>query len=84
MKVLFFFVPEVQEMEENLPRTCKVNFDDHNKLHLFSLIVYPDEGFWSGGKFKFCVDVPEEYNIVVSLYCIIFDRMKHCIIYFIN
>jgi ubiquitin-conjugating enzyme E2 F len=35
-------------------------------LHSFILTIYPDEGFWSGGKFKFLVEVPEEYNIVVS------------------
>lgn len=57
-------VKEVQEMEENLPKTCKVNFDDHNKLHMFSLTVCPDEGFWCGGKFKFNIEVPEDYNIV--------------------
>lgn len=57
-------VKEVQEMEENLPKSCKVNFEDHNSLHSFSLTVYPEEGFWSGGKFKFVIDVPEDYNIV--------------------
>ena len=53
-------------MEDNLPKTCKVYFSDPNQLNLFSLTIYPDEGFWSGGKFKFIVNVPEEYNIVVS------------------
>ena len=58
---------EVQEMEENMPKTCTVNFDDPNRLNNFSLQIAPDEGFWKGGKFKFTVDVPEEYNIVVSI-----------------
>ena len=53
-------------MEENLPRSCKVQFDDHNCLHQFFLTIYPDEGFWCGGKFRFHVAVPEEYNIVVD------------------
>ena len=53
-------------MEEQLPRTCKVHFEDHNQLHLFALTIAPEDGFWSGGKFKFYVNVPEEYNIVVS------------------
>jgi hypothetical protein len=28
-----FLISEVQEMEENLPKTCKVNFEDPNTLH---------------------------------------------------
>lgn len=63
-------VKEVQEMEENLPKTCKVYFGDYNQLHIFTLTIYPDEGFWSGGKFKFIVNVPEEYNIMPpSVHC---------------
>lgn len=57
-------VKEVQEMEENMPRTCKVQFDDPSVLHHFILNVTPDEGYWTGGKFKFDINVPEEYNIV--------------------
>ncbi|XP_046545594.1 NEDD8-conjugating enzyme UBE2F-like [Haliotis rubra] len=57
-------VKEVQEMEENLPKTCRAQFDDINKIHKFFLIICPDEGFWQGGKFKFHIDVPEDYNIV--------------------
>ena len=68
MQICFSAVfSEVQEMEENLPKTCKVFFSDYNQLHIFSLTIYPDEGFWSGGKFKFIVNVPEEYNIVVCI-----------------
>ena len=54
-------------MEENMPRTCKVQFDDPNILHHFCLFITPDEGFWQGGRFKFEIDVPDDYNIVVSL-----------------
>ncbi|KAK3596986.1 hypothetical protein CHS0354_009123 [Potamilus streckersoni] len=57
-------VKEVQEMEENLPKTCKAQFENPNKLHLFTLTILPDEGFWSGGKFKFTIEVPDDYNIV--------------------
>ena len=53
-------------MEQNLPKNCRLQFDDPNKLHVFSLVINPEEGFWQGGKFKFSIDVPEEYNIVVS------------------
>jgi len=53
-------------MAMNLPRTCHVNFEDPNKLHLFTLTISPDQGFWMGGKFHFRVTVPEEYNIQVS------------------
>ncbi|ESO99814.1 hypothetical protein LOTGIDRAFT_201112 [Lottia gigantea] len=57
-------VKEVTEMEENLPKTCQVVFEDHDKLHKFFLIVTPDESYWQGGKFKFDIFVPEEYNIM--------------------
>uniref|UniRef100_A0A0B6ZSC2 E2 NEDD8-conjugating enzyme n=1 Tax=Arion vulgaris TaxID=1028688 RepID=A0A0B6ZSC2_9EUPU len=57
-------VKEVQEMEENMPGTCEVVFSDASCLHHFYLTVSPDSGFWQGGRFKFSVSVPEEYNIV--------------------
>lgn len=59
-------VKEVQEMEENLPGTCSVHYDDPNILNEFVLTVTPDEGFWQGGKFKFSVFVTEDYNMAVS------------------
>lgn len=58
-------VKEVQEMNENLPATCSVNFEDPNTLNEFVLTVAPDEGYWSGGKFKFSVFVTEDYNMAV-------------------
>ncbi|KAL8566130.1 NEDD8-conjugating enzyme ube2f [Nucella lapillus] len=57
-------VKEVQEMDENMPRTCRVHFDDASILHHFTLFISPDEGFWNSGKFKFDINVPEDYNIV--------------------
>ena len=57
---------EVQELEQDLPVTCRVEFDDPNSLHLFSLIVHPGEGFWMGGHYKFHIEVPDDYNIIVS------------------
>lgn len=59
-------VKEVQEMNENLPATCSVHFEDPNVLSEFILNVCPDEGYWQGGKFKFSVFVTEEYNMAVS------------------
>ena len=50
-----------------MPRTCRVHFDDPNTLHLFQLTIQPDEGYWLGGKYRFQITVPEEYNIAVSL-----------------
>lgn len=58
-------VKEVQEMEQNMPSTCKVFFKDPNVLCEFTLIITPDEGFWKDGKFKFIATVPEEYNMTV-------------------
>lgn len=58
-------VREVQEMEQNLPKGCAVLFPDPNVLHEFLLTIQPPEGFWKHGKFKFAVNVPEDYNMAV-------------------
>jgi len=56
-------VKEVQEMEQTLPGGCRVRFDDPNALHDFVLTVSPDDGPWQGGKFRFRVSVPPDYNL---------------------
>lgn len=56
-------VKEVQEMDQNLPTTCKTKFSNPNLLHEFTMVVTPDEGYWRGGKFVFSISVPEEYNM---------------------
>jgi len=58
--------PQVQEMEQTLPPTCRVQFSDPHKLYNLQLIVSPDEGYWAGGQFLFDIVVTEEYNMVVS------------------
>ncbi|EEB10380.1 NEDD8-conjugating enzyme ubc-12, putative [Pediculus humanus corporis] len=60
-------VKEVQEMEQTLPPTCKVRFENPHQLHDFQLIVSPDEGFWMGGRFVFQILVTEEYNMAPPL-----------------
>lgn len=60
-------IKEVQEMNENLPATCSVHFEDPNVLSEFILTVSPDEGYWQGGQFKFSVSVTEDYNMAVSI-----------------
>ncbi|XP_063238625.1 NEDD8-conjugating enzyme UBE2F-like [Bacillus rossius redtenbacheri] len=57
-------IKEVQEMEQTLPPTCRVHFDDPHQLHAFRLTVTPDEGLWHAGHFHFLVTVPEEYNMM--------------------
>ena len=52
-------------MEQTLPVTCQINFDDPNRLHEFNLIIVPDEGYWANGRFKFQIHVSEEYNMTV-------------------
>lgn len=54
-------------MEQNMPSTCKVKFENPDALHDFSVIIAPDEGFWKGGKFQFHVFINEDYNIAVSV-----------------
>nr|CAD7195811.1 unnamed protein product [Timema douglasi] len=56
-------IREVQEMEQTLPTTCKVKFNNPHHLHDFQLIVTPDEGFWHGGQFYFHIYVTEDYNM---------------------
>lgn len=58
-------VKEVQEMEQTLPPTCEVFFENPHQLHEFKLIVTPDEGFWTGGRFVFQIFVTEDYNMAV-------------------
>jgi len=68
--LLSFFL-EVQEMEANLPVTCSVKFLNINELHRFELIVNPNESFWSGGRFVFSIEIPDDYNFVVGFYLIL-------------
>ncbi|XP_015598011.1 NEDD8-conjugating enzyme UBE2F [Cephus cinctus] len=56
-------VKEVQEMEQTLPSTCQVTFDDPHRLHEFILMIVPDEGYWAGGRFYFQISMSEEYNM---------------------
>jgi ubiquitin-conjugating enzyme E2 F len=58
-------VREVQEMEQTLPPSCKLRFDDPNALHSFVLTVTPEDGssLWAGGRFHFAFHVGEDYNL---------------------
>ncbi|XP_014485524.1 PREDICTED: NEDD8-conjugating enzyme UBE2F-like [Dinoponera quadriceps] len=56
-------VKEVQEMEQTLPATCQVSFNDPHRLHEFTLLIVPDEGYWIGGRFYFQIYIPEDYNM---------------------
>lgn len=59
---------QVQEMEQTIPTTAKVKFDNPDILHEFAVVIHPDEGFWKGGKFVFLVTINEDYNISVNHY----------------
>lgn len=54
-------------MEQTLPVTCQVTFNDPHQLHEFVLLVVPDEGYWIGGHFYFQIYITEEYNMAVIL-----------------
>ena len=43
------------------------HFDDPNKLHLFTVTITPDNGYWHGGKYRFHIDMPEDYNITLYI-----------------
>lgn len=75
-------VKEVQEMNENLPTSCSIHFEDPNMLNEFILTVTPDEGYWLGGKFKFSVFITEEYNMAVNI--ISYKNMQSNFSFFLN
>lgn len=54
-------------MEQTLPATCRVKFDNPDQLYDFTLIVTPDEGYWLGGRFVFHLYVTEDYNMAVCI-----------------
>lgn len=56
-------IKEVQEMEQTLPATCQVTFSDPHRLHEFTLLIMPDEGYWASGRFFFQIYIPEDYNM---------------------
>ncbi|XP_043277237.1 NEDD8-conjugating enzyme UBE2F-like isoform X2 [Venturia canescens] len=56
-------VKEVQEMEQTLPATCQITFEDPHRLHDFNLLIVPEEGFWANGRFYFHIEISEEYNM---------------------
>jgi ubiquitin-conjugating enzyme E2 F len=59
-------------MERTLPQTCKTKFPNSNELFKFELFITPEDCFWTGGKFKFIIEVPQEYNILVILIFILY------------
>lgn len=54
-------------MEQTLPSTCQVTFNDPHCLHEFTLLIVPDEGYWLGGRFYFQIYIPEDYNMAVNI-----------------
>lgn len=65
-------------MQQTLPITCQVTFEDPHRLHEFILRIMPDEGYWIGGHFYFQIHISEEYNMAVILYSIIFTYYDNC------
>ncbi|CAI8055175.1 NEDD8-conjugating enzyme UBE2F [Geodia barretti] len=53
---------EVRELGQILPKTCTVNFPNHDNFRTFIVTIRPEEGYWKGGIFHFNVQVPEDYN----------------------
>ncbi|KAG8434175.1 hypothetical protein GDO86_012522 [Hymenochirus boettgeri] len=47
--------------ELNLPKTCEIEFSDHDDLLNFKLVICPDEGFYKAGKFVFSFKVGQGY-----------------------
>ena len=55
-------------MQEDLPPTCKFKVPNTNELHKLELVVSPaKDSMWCGGKFKFIIDVPNDYKYSVRI-----------------
>ena len=50
---------DINELE--LPKTCRTEFPDPDDLLQFKLIIYPDEGFYRGGRFHFHFKIGTNY-----------------------
>lgn len=50
---------DINELE--LPKTCRTEFPDPDDLLQFKLIIYPDEGFYRGGRFTFHFKIGTNY-----------------------
>lgn len=61
-------------MEQTLPVTCQVTFNDPHRLYEFTLLIIPDEGYWAGGHFFFDIYIPEDYNMAVNINLTIFFK----------
>uniref|UniRef100_T1IKD8 UBC core domain-containing protein n=1 Tax=Strigamia maritima TaxID=126957 RepID=T1IKD8_STRMM len=57
-------VKEISELHDNLPSTCRLFFDNPNRIYNFDLLVSPKEGYWNGGRFRFNICMCEDYNLV--------------------
>lgn len=60
---------DIQEVQEDLPPTCKFKVPNANELHKLELVVSPaKDSMWCGGKFKFVIDVPNDYKYSVHTF----------------
>ena len=71
-----FLTQEVSDIQESLPKTCKLEFGNVDDLRQFSLLIKPVEGYWKGGAFRFEVHIPPEYNIKPPV-CVCKTRLWH-------
>ncbi|KAJ6216355.1 hypothetical protein RDWZM_007512 [Blomia tropicalis] len=60
------FLPrDIQELQDDIPSTCKFRVPNPNELSKLELLITPSkDSMWYGGKFKFIIDVPIEYKYV--------------------
>ncbi|CAI4230926.1 unnamed protein product [Auanema sp. JU1783] len=57
---------ELKDLERSLAsqRMCELTFPSPSQQHEMLLTIYPHEGIYRGGVFKFSITVPPEYNNV--------------------
>jgi ubiquitin-protein ligase len=58
-------VSELAKMIESVA-SCHAHFPNASELHHFNLTIRPTDGIYADGSFNFVIDIPIEYNIVVS------------------
>ena len=63
-----FFILDIQEVQEDLPSTCKFRVPNPNELYKLEVVITPPrESMWYGGKFKFAIEIPVDYKYAVCL-----------------
>lgn len=76
--MIWIFIPEIENVSNDLPEGCQLSFPDADKIHEILLQIKPSSGYWKEGTFLFDVSVPLEYNIMVSRFSSQIFKQFYC------